>query len=93
MAPSGTFASPTYVTAPPGDGSRLAVVEQAGTVQLLVDGAKQATPLLDMSGTMPYVEFQQSLDPFFPAGPRRSPGAAAPAPAGSPCASSRAAAA
>ena len=30
-----------------------------------------ATPLLDMSGTMPYVEFQQSLDPFFPAGPRR----------------------
>ncbi len=30
-----------------------------------------ATPLLDMSGTMPYVEFQQSLDPVFPAGPRR----------------------
>ena len=30
-----------------------------------------ATPLLDMSGTMPYVEFQQSLDPFFPPGPRR----------------------
>jgi FAD/FMN-containing dehydrogenase len=30
-----------------------------------------ATPLVDMSGTMPYVEFQQSLDPFFPAGPRR----------------------
>ena len=30
-----------------------------------------ATPLVDMSATMPYVEFQQSLDPFFPAGPRR----------------------
>jgi FAD/FMN-containing dehydrogenase len=30
-----------------------------------------ATPLVDMSGTIPYVEFQQSLDPFFPAGPRR----------------------
>jgi FAD/FMN-containing dehydrogenase len=30
-----------------------------------------ATPLLDLSGTMPYVEFQQSLDPFFPAGVRR----------------------
>jgi FAD/FMN-containing dehydrogenase len=30
-----------------------------------------ATPLLDLSATMPYLEFQQSLDPFFPAGPRR----------------------
>ncbi len=30
-----------------------------------------ATPLVDISGTMPHVEFQQSLDPFFPAGPRR----------------------
>ncbi len=30
-----------------------------------------ATPLLDMSGPMEYLEFQRSLDPFFPAGPRR----------------------
>jgi FAD/FMN-containing dehydrogenase len=30
-----------------------------------------ATPLLDMSGRVPYLEFQQSLDPFFPAGVRR----------------------
>ena len=50
LEPIGSFASPTYVTAPPQDGSRLAVVEQAGTVQLLVDGAKQATPLLDITG-------------------------------------------
>ena len=30
-----------------------------------------ATPLLDMSGRMDYLDFQRSLDPFFPAGPRR----------------------
>ena len=29
-----------------------------------------ATPLLDMSGPVPYGEFQQQLDPFFPAGLR-----------------------
>ena len=30
-----------------------------------------ATPLLDMSGPMEYLDFQRSLDPFFPAGVRR----------------------
>jgi FAD/FMN-containing dehydrogenase len=30
-----------------------------------------ATPLLDMSGPVEYLEFQRSLDPFFPAGVRR----------------------
>jgi FAD/FMN-containing dehydrogenase len=30
-----------------------------------------ATPLLDMSGRVGYLDFQASLDPFFPAGPRR----------------------
>jgi len=30
-----------------------------------------ATPLLDMSGSVEYLDFQRSLDPFFPAGPRR----------------------
>ena len=30
-----------------------------------------ATPLLDMSGPVAYLDFQGSLDPFFPAGPRR----------------------
>ena len=30
-----------------------------------------ATPLLDMSGPVDYLEFQGSLDPFFPAGQRR----------------------
>jgi FAD/FMN-containing dehydrogenase len=30
-----------------------------------------ATPLLDMSGPVEYLDFQRSLDPFFPAGQRR----------------------
>ena len=30
-----------------------------------------ATPLLDMSGPVRYLDFQRSLDPFFPAGVRR----------------------
>jgi FAD/FMN-containing dehydrogenase len=30
-----------------------------------------ATPLLDMSGRTEYLEFQRSLDPYFPAGARR----------------------
>jgi FAD/FMN-containing dehydrogenase len=30
-----------------------------------------ATPLLDMSGCMEYLDLQRSLDPFFPAGPHR----------------------
>jgi FAD/FMN-containing dehydrogenase len=30
-----------------------------------------ATPLLDMSGPVQYLDFQRSLDPFFPAGVRR----------------------
>ena len=30
-----------------------------------------AVPLLDMSGPVPYLDFQRSLDPFFPAGVRR----------------------
>jgi FAD/FMN-containing dehydrogenase len=30
-----------------------------------------AIPLVDMSGRMEYLDFQRSLDPFFPPGPRR----------------------
>jgi glucose/arabinose dehydrogenase len=46
----GTFASPTYVTGPPGDPSRLFVVERPGTVRVLRDGAALERPFLDVSG-------------------------------------------
>src|SRR3954451_4554490 len=44
----GTFASPTYLTSPPGDKRRLFVVEQAGTIREIRDGRKLAKPFLDI---------------------------------------------
>jgi glucose/arabinose dehydrogenase len=44
----GTFVSPVYATAPPGDGRRLMVVEQGGTVRVIRDGATLGTPFLTM---------------------------------------------
>jgi glucose/arabinose dehydrogenase len=46
----GSFSRPIYVTAPPGDQHRLMVVEQAGRIQEIVDGQRQAAPFLDISG-------------------------------------------
>jgi glucose/arabinose dehydrogenase len=44
----GSFESPVYLTAPPGDQHRLFVVEQAGTIRVVEDGRKQAKPFLDI---------------------------------------------
>jgi glucose/arabinose dehydrogenase len=46
----GSFDSPVYVTAPPGDRRRLFVVEQAGRIRVLVDGRKRGQPFLDIAG-------------------------------------------
>ncbi len=49
------FSAPLYVTHA-GDGSgRLFVVEQAGRIQLVKNGVKQATPFLDISSLVSYV--------------------------------------
>ena len=45
----GTFDRPDLVTAPPGDPSRLFVVEQAGVIRVIDDGVLQAAPFLDIS--------------------------------------------
>jgi glucose/arabinose dehydrogenase len=44
----GTFDSPTYLTAPPGDRRRLFLVEQPGAIRVVRDGRKLATPFLDL---------------------------------------------
>jgi glucose/arabinose dehydrogenase len=44
----GTFSQPTYVTAPPGDRSRLFVVEQGGTIRVVHRGRKLGRPYLDI---------------------------------------------
>jgi glucose/arabinose dehydrogenase len=46
----GSFNQPLYVTAPPGDRSRLFVVEQPGRIIVVKNGKKLATPFLDLSG-------------------------------------------
>jgi glucose/arabinose dehydrogenase len=48
----GTFASPVYVTAPPGDSHRLFVVERAGRIRVVKDGTVLSAPFLDISSTV-----------------------------------------
>ena len=45
----GTFSNPTYVTAPPGDRTRIFVVEQGGTIRVIRRGRKRDRPYLDIS--------------------------------------------
>ena len=47
---SSDFAAPVFVTAPPGDTSRLFVVEQGGTIRVLHHDALRVTPFLDVAG-------------------------------------------
>ena len=44
----GTFDFPDHVVSPPGDTSRLFVVEKAGRIRVLLNGRKLATPFLDI---------------------------------------------
>jgi glucose/arabinose dehydrogenase len=44
----GDFASPLYVTAPPGDNRRIFVVEQAGRIVVVRGGKRMAQPFLDI---------------------------------------------
>lgn len=46
----GDFTRPVYVTGAPGDSSRLYVVEQRGTIQVVENG--MAKPFLDLSGSV-----------------------------------------
>ena len=46
----GSFDAPLFVTAPPGDTSRIFVVEQGGKIRVVRGGKKLPTPFLDVSG-------------------------------------------
>jgi glucose/arabinose dehydrogenase len=48
----GRFQSPVYVTSPPGDRSRLFVVEQDGKVKIVRGGKTLPQPFLDVSGSV-----------------------------------------
>ena len=45
-----SFDQPVYVTSPPGDASRLFVVEKTGRIIIVKNGSALATPFLDISG-------------------------------------------
>jgi glucose/arabinose dehydrogenase len=45
-----TFDQPLYVTAPPGDTSRLFVVQKTGAIRVLKNGSLLPAPFLDISG-------------------------------------------
>ena len=49
MQKIGSFASPLYVTAPPGDQRRIFVVEQGGKIKVIRGGKVLSTPFLDVS--------------------------------------------
>jgi hypothetical protein len=49
LALVGTFSSPTYLTAPPGDAERLFVVEQAGRIRVARNGRVLPTAFLDLT--------------------------------------------
>ena len=46
----GRFDQPVYVASPPGDTSRLFVVEKTGRIRIVKNGSTLATPFLDISG-------------------------------------------
>ena len=46
LAPIGVFSSPTYATSPPGDPSRLIVVQKGGTIRIVRDGVLLPAPFL-----------------------------------------------
>jgi glucose/arabinose dehydrogenase len=57
----GTFSAPTFVTAPPGDGARVFVVEKGGRIVIVEAGTKLATPFLDISGAVRSAEYERGL--------------------------------
>lgn len=50
LARIGTFKQPLYVTSPPGDATRIFVVEKGGKIRMIGNGKKQSKPFLNISG-------------------------------------------
>jgi glucose/arabinose dehydrogenase len=58
--PIGTFNSPTYMTAPPGDTQRLFVVQQSGQIELIKNGGAP-TQFIDISSEVKFAGGEQGL--------------------------------
>jgi glucose/arabinose dehydrogenase len=54
LTPVGTFNRPDLVASPPGDPTRVFVVEQGGVIRVIDDGVVQEAPFLDLSDQVAY---------------------------------------
>ena len=63
-----TFASPVYLTSPPGDTARLFVVEQAGRIVIVKSGTTLSRPFLDITGRITFGGEQGLLSVAFDTG-------------------------
>jgi hypothetical protein len=63
---AGTVDAPVGIAGPPGDASRMMVVQQGGKVRVVRDGAVQAAPFLDVSGLVLTGEERGLLSIAFP---------------------------
>ena len=66
LEPVGSFSQPIHVTGPPGDASRVFVVERGGTVRLIKNGVTQPTPFLTVAGVLATGDEQGLLSIAFP---------------------------
>jgi len=55
------FSAPVYVTQPPGDTTRLFVVEQPGRIRVIRNGTVLPTPFLDLTTVVGSVGFEEGL--------------------------------
>src|ERR1041384_1445957 len=61
LVPVGSFSQPIYLTAPTGDQHRLFVVQRAGQIKVVIDGATQTTPFLNASSWVACCNGEQGL--------------------------------
>ena len=61
LVPVGTFAEPVALAAPPGDGSRLFVVQRAGVIRLVKDGVPVAAPFADLGSAVSQAGGEEGL--------------------------------
>ena len=61
LEPVGTFDAPIGVAAPPGDTSRLFVVERGGTIRVIRDGAKLDSPFLTIAPSELSIDGERGL--------------------------------
>ena len=66
LTPVGTFDRPDLVTSPPGDPSRVFVVEQKGVIRVIDDGVLRTAPFLDISDQVQLVSETGLLGLAFP---------------------------